>query len=335
VKASRLHNPHDLRLEEVPEPVIGEDEVLIRVRAMGVCGSDLHLYSGGRIIPYPHILGHEFAGEIIQVGASAGDLRIGQRVTSEPNFWCGKCAYCQAGRQNLCVSRIPLGVDIDGAQAEYVKVPARFVWPLPDNVPYEQGALVEPLTVALHCVRKSRAQVGDTVAIMGCGSIGLLALLCAKAAGCRVVAVDVVPGKLEFARKLGADEIVNSRESDPVNVVKQMTGGLGPAVVLETAGVSPVPEQAVAMVRSGGRVMFVGLTTQPAQFAPITVVRREVEISGSYIYHAGEFGQTIHLISTGQINVLPLIGLTADLAGAQDVYEQLLAGKAVKGLITV
>ncbi len=335
MKASRLYNPHDLRLDEVPEPVIGEDEVLIRVHAMGVCGSDLHLYSGGRIIPYPHILGHEFAGEIIQVGASAGDLRIGQRVTSEPNFWCGKCAYCQAGRQNLCVSRIPLGVDIDGAQAEYVKVPARFVWPLPDNVSYEQGALVEPLTVALHCVRKSRAQVGDTVAIMGCGSIGLLALLCAKAAGCRVVAVDVVPGKLEFARKLGADEIVNSRESDPVNVVKQMTGGLGPEVVLETAGVSPVPEQAVAMVRSGGRVMFVGLTTHPAQFPPITVVRREVEISGSYIYHAGEFGQTVHLISTGQINVLPLVGLTADLAGAQDVYEQLLAGKAVKGLITV
>ncbi len=335
MKASRLYNPHDLRLDEVPEPVIGEDEVLIRVRAMGVCGSDLHLYSGGRIIPYPHILGHEFAGEIVQVGASAGAWRIGQRVTSEPNFWCGKCAYCQAGRQNLCLSRIPLGVDIDGAQAEYVKVPARFVWPLPDNVSYEQGALVEPLTVALHCVRKSRAQVGDTVAIMGCGSIGLLALLCAKAAGCRVVAVDVVPGKLEFARKLGADAMVNSRESDPVNVVKQMTGGLGPAVVLETAGVSPVPEQAVAMVRSGGRVMFVGLTTHPAQFAPITVVRREVEISGSYIYHAGEFGQTIHLISTGQINVLPLIGLTADLAGAQDVYEQLLAGKAVKGLITV
>jgi threonine dehydrogenase-like Zn-dependent dehydrogenase len=295
----------------------------------------LHLYNGDRVIPYPHILGHEFAGDIVQVGAAVSHLQAGQRVTSEPNFWCGKCVYCLAGHQNLCVSRIPLGVDIDGAQAEYVKVPARFVWPLPDRVSYTQGALVEPLTVSLHCVRRSRAQVGDTVAILGCGSIGLLALLCAKAAGCRVVAVDVVPDKLEFARKLGADEVVNSRESDPVNAVKQMTGGLGPEIVLETAGVPPVPEQAVAMVRSGGRVMFVGLTTKPAQFAPITVVRREVEIMGSYIYHAGEFGHTIHLLSTGQIDVLPLVGLTADLAGAPDVYEQLLAGQAVKGLLTI
>ena len=335
MKASRLYNPHNLRLEEVPEPVLDKDSVLIRVRAMGVCGSDLHIYNGDRVVPYPHILGHEFAGDIVQVGAKASHLQIGQRVTAEPNYWCGKCVYCQSGHRNLCVSRVPLGVDIDGAQAEYVQVPAQYIWSLPDSVSYTQGALVEPLTVSLHCVRKSRAQVGDTVAIMGCGSIGLLALLCAKAAGCRVVAVDVVPDKLEFARKLGADEIVNSREADPVNVVKQMTGGLGPDVVLETAGVPPVPDQAVAMVKSGGRVMFVGLTTKPAQFAPITVVRREVEISGSYIYHAGEFGQSIHLISSGQINVLSVVGLTADLAGAQDVYEQLLAGKAVKGLITI
>jgi L-iditol 2-dehydrogenase len=335
MKASRLHGARDLRLEDVAEPVLAPGEALIRVRAMGVCGSDLHLYKGDRVIPYPHILGHEFAGDIVQVGANVSHLQAGQRVTSEPNFWCGNCVYCLAGDQNLCLSRIPLGVDIDGAQAEYVKVPARFVWTLPDSVSYTQGALVEPLTVSLHCLRKSRAQVGDTVAIMGCGSIGLLALLCAKAAGCRVVAVDVVPHRLEFAKKLGADEIINSRESDLVDAVKQLTGGLGPEVVLETAGVSPVPEQAVAMVRSGGRVMFVGLTTQPAQFAPITVVRREVEISGSYIYRAGEFGQTIRLMSTGQINVLPLIGLTAGLAEAQEVYEQLLAGKAVKGLITM
>lgn len=335
MKASQLYNPRDLHLDEIPEPAINADEVLVRVRTMGVCGSDLHIYNGDRAVPYPHILGHEFAGDIVEVGADVTHLRPGQRVTSEPNYWCGKCAYCLAGHQNLCTNRVPLGVEIPGAQAEYVKVPARFVWALPDNVSYAQGALVEPLSVALHCVRKSGARVGDTVAIMGCGSIGLLALLCAKAAGCRVIAVDVVPDKLDFAQRLGADAIVNARAADPVATVKGLTGDLGPEVVLETAGVAPVPEQAVGMVRSGGRVMFVGLTTHPAQFAPITVVRREVEIQGSYIYHAGEFGQTIHLISTGQIDVLPLVGLSADLPEAQGVYERLLAGKAVKGLITM
>jgi|OpeIllAssembly_1097287.scaffolds.fasta_scaffold39887_3 L-iditol 2-dehydrogenase len=335
MKTSRLHGPRDMRLEDVPEPIINQDEVLIRVHTMGVCGSDLHRYTGDFPANYPLILGHEFAGDIVQLGANAGDLRVGQRVTAEPNFWCGKCVYCQAGKQNLCVHRIGLAYHIDGCQAEYVKVPAPFVWPLPDNMTYAQGAMVEPLMAALHSFRRSRAKLGDTIAILGCGTIGLLALLCAKAAGCRVVAVDVIPAKLELAKKLGADEIINGREADPVETVKRMTDGLGLEIAMETAGFPATVEQAVGMVSQGGRVVLVGLSNRPAQITPATVVRREIEICGSYLYHAREFASGIQLIASGAVDVLALAGFTADLDHAQEAYDQALAGKVAKALIKI
>jgi L-iditol 2-dehydrogenase len=335
MKTSRLHGPRDMRWEDVPEPMINQDEVLIRVRAMGVCGSDLHIYTGDRPVPYPRILGHEFAGNIAQVGANVSHLRIGQRVTAEPNFWCGRCVYCQAGRQNLCVNRVGLAVNVDGCQAEYVKVPAQFVWPLPDNMTFVQGAMVEPLMVSLHAIKRSRAQLGNTVTILGCGTIGLMALLCAKAAGCRIFAVDVIPEKLDLARRLGANEVINGLETDAVEAVKRATEGLGADIVIEAAGFPATVEQSLVMVRQAGRIILIGLSTKPAQLPPIAVARREVEIFGSFIYHAGEFASAIHLIATGQVDVLPLVGLTTDLAGAQDAYEQLLGGKAVKGIITI
>lgn len=335
MKTSRLHGPRDMRLEDVPEPIINQDEVLIRVRAMGVCGSDLHMYTGERPLPYPRILGHEFAGDIAQVGSKVTNLKVGQRVTAEPNFWCGKCVFCQAGRQNLCVNRVGLAVNVDGCQAEYVKVPAQFVWSLPDQMTYTQGAMVEPLMVSLHAIKRSRAQVGETVTILGCGTIGLMALLCARVAGCRVLAVDVIPEKLDLARRLGADEVINGCETNPVEAVKGATNGLGSDVVIEAAGIPATVEQSLAMVRQAGRIVLIGLSTKPAQLLPMAVARREVEIFGSFIYHAGEFASAIHLISTGQVDVLPLVGLTSDLAGAQAAYEELLSGKAVKGIITI
>jgi L-iditol 2-dehydrogenase len=295
----------------------------------------LHIYTGERSVPYPRILGHEFAGDIAKVGANVSHLQISQRVTAEPNFWCGKCVFCQAGRQNLCVNRIGLAVNVDGCQAEYVKVPAGFVWPLPDKMTHTQGALVEPLMVSLHAIKRSRAQLGDTVTILGCGTIGLMALLCAKAAGCRIFAVDVIPEKLDLARRLGAHEAINGLETDAVEAVKRATDGLGSDIVIEAAGFPATVEQSLVMVRQAGRIILIGLSTKPAQLPPIAVARREVEIFGSFIYHAGEFASAIHLIATGQVDVLPLVGLTTDLAGAQDAYEQLLGGKAVKGIITI
>jgi threonine dehydrogenase-like Zn-dependent dehydrogenase len=200
---------------------------------------------------------------------------------------------------------------------------------------YTQGALVEPLMVSLHAIKQSRAQLGETVTILGCGTIGLMALLCAKVAGCRVLAVDVIPEKLDLARRLEADEVINGLETDPVEAVKRATNGLGSDVVMEAAGFPATVEQSLAMVRQAGRIVLIGLSTKPARLLPIAVARREVEILGSFIYRAGEFASAIHLIATGQVDALPLVGLTTDLAGAQDAYEQLLGGKAVKGIITI
>jgi len=233
------------------------------------------------------------------------------------------------------VNRVGLAVNVDGCQAEYVKVPAGFVWPLPDKMTYTQGAMVEPLMVSLHAWRRSGAKLDDIVTIIGCGTIGLMALLCAKAAGARILAVDVIPDKLELARRLGADEVINSRESDPVEAVKRATSGLGSDIVIESAGSPVTVEQALDMVHQAGRIVMIGLATKPAQVPPMLVARREVEIFGSFNYHAGEFASAIRLISIGQVDVLPLVGLTTDLAGAQDAYEQLLGGKAVKGIIKI
>jgi threonine dehydrogenase-like Zn-dependent dehydrogenase len=162
-----------------------------------------------------------------------------------------------------------------------------------------------------------------------------MALLCAKATGCRIFAVDVIPEKLDLARRLGAHEVINGLETDAVEAVKRATEGLGSDIVIEAAGFPATVEQSLVMVRQAGRIILIGLSTKPAQLQPIAVARREVEIFGSFIYHAGEFASAIHLIATGQADVLPLVGLTTDLAGAQDAYEQLLGGKAVKGIITI
>ena len=243
MKASLLYGPMDLRMGEVEDPVPGPGQVLVRVRTTGICGSDVHFYNGDRPVPYPRILGHEFAGDIVALGEGVQGLEPGMRVTAEPNFWCGQCHYCRAGRQNLCLNRVGLAVDVHGTLAEYVVVPARFVWPLPETVSYAQGAMVEPLMVGLHGVFRSGARVGDTVAILGCGTIGLMWLLAARSAGCRVLAIDVIPDKLDLAKRLGAEKTFLGSRDDLLEAVKATTDGLGPDIVVETAGV-PVTARA-------------------------------------------------------------------------------------------
>ncbi|RLC92942.1 MAG: hypothetical protein DRI77_12365 [Chloroflexi bacterium] len=333
MKAAVLYAPREIRFEEVPDPTPGPGEVLIRVRACGVCGSDLHIYTGDREVGYPRILGHEFAGEVVAVGEGVSGIAPGERVTAEPNFSCGHCYYCRAGLPNLCLKRVGLAIHLDGSFAELVKVPAAFVWKLPEGVSYRQGAMVEPLMVAWHAVRRGGVSIGDRVAVLGCGAIGLLVTMVAAAAGARVYTVDIVPHKLTLARQLGAFAAFNGREVDAVEEIRRATDGLGADVVFETAGVATTVEQALEAVRQAGRVVLVGLSTQPARLVPMSVARREVQIIGSFTYYADEFAIGIRLIASGRLDVESLIGFTTDLAGTAEAFRRVEAGEVVKAMV--
>lgn len=334
MKAALLYGPRDIRLAEVAKPEPGPGEVVIRVRATGICGSDLHTYTGDRSVDYPMILGHEFAGDVVAVGEGVSGIAPGNRVTAEPNFSCGECIYCREGLVNLCVNRVGMAINWPGTLAEYAKVPARFVWPVPDSMSYRQGALVEPLMVGVHAVRRGRVRVGDAVAVMGCGAIGLLTVAAAKVAGARVFAVDIVPEKLEMARRLGAEAAFSGRDPDVVAQIRALTpAGQGPLVVFETAGVAATVQQALDLVRAGGRVVLVGLSTRPAQVVPMAVARREVEILGSFIYYAGEFGVGIRLIAEGVVDAEALIGLTVGLDETEAAFKAVESGAVAKAIV--
>jgi L-iditol 2-dehydrogenase len=336
MKAALLHAPRDIRVGDIPRPEPGPGELLIRIRATGLCGSDLHIYTGDREVSYPQALGHEFAGDVVELGDGVSGFAMGDRVTAEPNFSCGECIYCREGLPNLCVNRIGLAINCHGTLAEYVAVPARFAWKLPDSLTYQQGTLVEPLMVGVHAVRRGRVRLGDTVAVMGCGAIGLMTIAAAKVAGARVFAVDIVPEKLEIARRLGAEAVFNARQGDALDAIRALTPeGQGPLIVFETAGVAVTVQQALQLVRSGGRVVLVGLSTQPAQLIPLNVARREVEIIGSFIYYAGEFAIGIRLIADGVIDVDQLVGLVTDLEGTDAAFRAVESGAVVKAIIEI
>jgi len=335
MRAAVLHAPKQIRVEEVPDPVPGPGEVLIRVRTCGICGSDVHLYDGGREVPYPRILGHEFAGDVVAVGEGVTGIAPGERVTAEPNFSCGRCYYCRAGRPNLCLNRVGLAVDRDGSFAELVSVPATFVWKLPEEVTYRQGAMVEPLMVAWHAVRRGGVSIGDRVAVLGCGTIGLLATMVASSAGAQVCSVDVVPHKLALAEQVGAFVALDGSAVDAVEEVRRATDGLGADIVFEMAGVPATVAQALEMVRQAGCVVLVGLSFRPAQVVPASVARREVQIIGSFIYYAGEFATGIRLIESGRLDVESLIDFTTDLDGTAEAFRRVESGEAVKAMVEI
>lgn len=333
VRCQVLYGPRDLRLENRPEPVLGDKDVLIKVRTAGICGSDFHRYMGHRQIPGPLVLGHEFAGDVAGVGKSVKGFKPGDRVTVQPNFGCGECSMCRSGRENLCERRLGLSVNIDGCFSDYVAVPEGYVWHIPQGLSYEEAAIAEPLAVAVRAVRKARVAAGDTVVILGAGPVGLLALQVARASGAFVVVVDVVAWKLDLARKLGAHATINSSQGDPATALAEATGNKGAGVIIETAGVPATVELALRLVAPGGRVTLVGLAQVAAEVIPAQVVSREVEVVGSYIYTHDEFNTAITLIEREVVNVDAVISHRLPFAQLADAFSILERGEACKVLV--
>jgi L-iditol 2-dehydrogenase len=310
-----------LELVDMPVPEIAPEEVLVRVRACGICGSDVHGLDGstGRRLP-PLVMGHEAAGEVVATGAAVTDLEVGERVTFDSTVYCGRCFHCTRGEVNLCDRREVLGVSPGpyrrhGAFAEYVAVPRRIMYRLPDSLSYEQAALIEAVSVAVHAVGLTPIRLGDTAVVVGSGMIGLLTMQAAKLAGCtRVIAIDTDDTRLKLARDMGATETVNPKQSEPPQAIAD--------VAIECVGATDPIRTAIASVRKGGAVTLVGNVAPDINLPLQSVVTRQIRLQGSCASN-GEYPACIDLMARGAIKVDPLISAVAPLQEGPAWFDRL------------
>lgn len=329
MKALLLTDYMHLELADLAIPAIGPQEVLIRVRACGICGSDVHGIDGstGRRIP-PLVMGHEAAGIIEQAGSEVDEWKSGERVTFDSTISCGKCAFCLRGEINLCDRRQVLGVSCgdyrrNGAFAEYVAVPARILYRLPDSLSFDHAAMIEAVSVAVHAVSLTPVAPGDTAVVVGCGMIGQLAVQAATAAGfATVIGVDIDDAKLALARAAGADAVLNSRSVDAPAEIRALTGGRGADAVLEAVGSTAPIQTAIAAVRKGGTVTLIGNFSSTIELPLQQVVTRQIRLQGSCA-SAGEYPKCIDLMARGAIRVDNLISAATPLEDAARWFDRL------------
>ena len=324
-----LEQYNHLALTRMPIPTPGPNDLLVRVRACGICGSDVHGIDGstGRRIP-PIVMGHEASGEVTAVGADVKNFKPGDRVTFDSTIYCGRCYFCLRGEENLCDNREVLGVSPGeyrrhGAFAEYVTVPAHISYHLPDSFPYEHAALIEAVSVAVHAVSITPVKLGDTAIVVGSGMIGLLVVQALRNAGCpRVIAVDLDDAKLKVAQQLGATDAVNPKSGDAVEAIKALTNGRGADVALECVGATAPIRTAIQSVKKGGAVTLVGNFSPTVEIPLQAVVSRQIRLQGSCASN-GEYPICIDLMSRGLIKVEPLISAVAPLSEGPSWFDRL------------
>lgn len=307
MKAVYLEEVGRLSLKQIPIPKPGPRDVLVEMKSVGVCGSDIHYYEHGRIgdfvVEEPMILGHECAGEVVEAGARVKGLQVGDRVALEPGIPCRHCKHCLSGRYNLCRDVVFMATPpYDGAFCEYVISPEDFAYRLPDNVSTEAGATIEPLSVGLHAVNLTGLQSGENVVVLGAGPIGLLAIAAAGAAGAAdITAVDLVPMRLEAARRMGASRTLNAEEQDVAEALRDSAD-----VVLECVGVEATMAQAFEVARTGGRVAWIGMASDIVQVPLVKAQVKELLITGVFRY-ANVYQKAVNLLAAGKLNTEPLI----------------------------
>lgn len=336
-----LHiEPYKLSIVDVPVPQIDETEVLIRVKACGICGSDVHGYTGitGRRIP-PLIMGHEASGVIEKIGPAVKDrLKIGQRVTFDSTLFCNNCSFCRAGMINHCLNRRVFGVStgsyrLPGAFAEYVAAPWWVVYPIPDELSFEYTAMLEPAAVGLHAINRTPIRPEDTVVIIGAGTIGLFTIACAKLKNPRrIIAIELNPVRSKIASRMGANLVLNPKKDNIPRTIKELTDSLGVNVVLEAIGIPETVDQAIDIVRNNGQVTLIGNVTPRIELSLQKIVTREINIRGTCA-SAGEHRDCINLFANGKINPASILSEILPLSEGPKAFEELLEGKS--GLLKV
>ncbi|MEK5039835.1 galactitol-1-phosphate 5-dehydrogenase [Sporosarcina sp. FSL K6-3457] len=334
MKALKLYGVQDLRSEDADKPVIAhEQDVIVKVKAVGICGSDISRFN--KLGPYIEgmIFGHEFAGEVAEVGSGVEGIKVGDRVAGCPTFYCGTCLSCQKGELARCEKLTVIGARHPGAYAEYVKLPAENIVPIPDNVDYDTAAMIEPSAVVVHGFNRTSMQPGAEVAVMGCGNIGLLAIQWAKVFGAKkVYAIDIDDAKLEMAKEAGADVLINSLHKPAYEQVLEHTNGQGVDVAIESAGSPITSAQVLALPKKGGEVVYMGI---PYGDVPIErfyfekIVRNELTVLGSWNaisapFPGKEWSTTVHYMSTGQIDVKPMITHRLGLEEGPEIFNKII-----------
>jgi L-iditol 2-dehydrogenase len=326
-----------MALQERPDPRPGAGEVVVAVRAAGICGSDVHGYLGatGRRRPGV-VMGHEAAGDVIEAGAGVTSIRAGDRVALRSILPCGACDRCRRGQPNICTNRRGLGMQFDGAYADRILVPEALALPLPDTLSYVDGAMIEPLAVAMHAVNRTPFDLMDFVVVIGAGAIGLLTMLAARLRGAgSIVVTDRNEHRLAVAQTLGADLTINVDAADPVAVVRNATGGRGADAVFEAVGISPTVAQSLATARSGGQVTWIGNSLPSVELGMQDVVTRELTLRGAYAFNE-EFELAADAIAAGWVDVRRLVERTAPLDQGPELFRQLGSAEldAVKVALT-
>jgi threonine dehydrogenase-like Zn-dependent dehydrogenase len=306
VKAAVLRGPRVLAIEQTAEPSPGPGDVLVRVSRAGLCGTDYRIWTGDRPVDYPRVPGHEFVGRVEQVGPEVTRVRAGDRIAVEPNYSCGHCPLCREGNRNLCLSRTAVGIDIDGGFAELARLPERCCWPLRVDIEDDELVLAEPLAVVVRAVNRGAPRAGETAAVVGAGTLGLLAVQVLRLRGARVMVAGRTPRRLTLARELGAEETCAVSDTSAAAAARCFSGREGVDLVVETAGTAEAVTEALGLVRPGGRIVLTGLPHQPTPVAFFSVVRREVTLLGSMIYQS-EFDEALRLLETRAVRVRPLL----------------------------
>ena len=324
MKAAVLHEVRDLRLEDVMTPKIKADEVLIKIHATGICGTDIHIYRGEWKTGMPIILGHEFSGIIAETGRDVSNLNVNDPVVAEPNIPCGSCYFCRMSERNyFCENLQAVGVTINGAFAEYVKIKAANVYKLPKDLSLDEAALIEPLACCIRGIDQAGIRIGDTVAIIGAGPIGLILLQLARLAGASMlIQTDMEDARLKMARKLGADYVINITEEDPVEAIKRLTNGYGTDVAIEAVGSPKAITQAMRATRRGGRLNIFGVSPQDAvwEVKPFELYDKELTITTSY-RSPFTFQRAVKIVSSRKVNLKPLISHVFRLEEIQRAFE--------------
>lgn len=323
--------PYVLELQEWPIPEYGPEDLLIRVKACAICGSDIKGYSGktGRRQP-PIIMGHEASGVIEAMGGQVSGFAVGDRVCFDSTVYCRRCSYCMSGHANLCKNRQVVGVSEGtyrrhGAMAEYVVVPYWIAVKMPDNLSFAQAALVETASIGVHAANRTPLKLNDTVVIVGAGAVGLVTLQAIRLKGAgKVIVTDLAASRLELARQLGADVTIRSDRKDLLEALRQETGSDGADAVLEAVGIQPTMDIALAITKDGGALTLIGNVMPRVEMGLQSIVSREITIYG--VCASNEYAACVELVASGRINVDPFISAYARLEEGQEVFDRLYKG---------
>ena len=332
--------PQAVELRQFPVPEIGEDEVLLRVGAVSVCGSDIHQYHNKQSWPVniPIVLGHEFCGKVARVGNRVRGFKEGDRVVSETAAKiCGDCLYCRTGDYNLCPQRSGFGYGTHGAMAEFVRVPERCLHHIPDSLPFERAALTEPCCVGYNAVAvKSHIRPGDIVVVLGPGPIGLLCAEMARISGAGTLIVSGMSqdaSRLDAARALGVPYAINAEETDLLTLIRGLGDGLGADLIVDATGTSIALKQALEIVRPGGQITKVGWGPQPLGFSLDPLVQKAITLQGSFSHTFKNWEKVVAMLDARQINLDPIISCVAPLETWRDCFDGMHTGRYVKAVL--